>query len=120
MKNGFTLIELIVTIVIMALIGIVITTNMVGLFSEEEDKEYERFVQKLEEAACIYVETSWDDTKNDDCRASGNCTITVQELISKGYIDDKTKDPSTGEIVNSSKKIAVKWVSNVKTCKFEG
>ena len=122
MKNGFTLVELIVTIVIMALIGIVISTNMVGLFSDEEDKEYEKFVQKIEEAACMYVETASlneDSFNRIDCKKNG-CTITTNQLINKGYISDDLKDPSNDTLVagNSNYSVKVTWVNNVKTCKM--
>jgi prepilin-type N-terminal cleavage/methylation domain-containing protein len=115
MKNkGFTLIELIVTIGILVAIGLVISTNILGLFSQSEDNEYEEFVNRLNEAACMYVETSWDSTKRASCKTSNNCSVTINELISKGYIDDDEKNPSTGEIVSGS--VQVKWVNNEKTC----
>lgn len=119
MKNGFTLVELIVTILIMALIGIVISTNMVGLFSNEEDKEYENFVTKIEEAACMYVETASEDGFKSNCRKNG-CTITTNQLIKKGYISDDLKDPSNDTLVAGNDKYSVKvtWVNNVKTCKM--
>ena len=55
-NKGFKLIEIIVTIGIMALIGIVIATNMTGLLSEQNDEDYENFKRTLENSACIYVE----------------------------------------------------------------
>ena len=55
-KKGFTLIELIITIGVMVLVGLVIVTNMTGLFSKNEDQDYENFRKKIENAACIYAE----------------------------------------------------------------
>ncbi len=119
MKNnkGFTLIELIVTIGIMILIGLVIVNNMTGLFSNQEDKNYEEFVSQLQEAACLYVETS--EFKNDRaaCKANG-CNIKIQNLIEKGYIKDTLENPKTGEIVNGNQTVHVYWKDNVKTCEF--
>lgn len=119
-KKGFTLIELIITIAIMALIGIVISTNMLGLFSKQEDKEYEEFVNKIEDAACVYVETEFTSTERTNCRNHG-CIITMDNLIYSGYISEDLKDPNTGDkIINDLDRYQVKvnWVNNVKTCEI--
>ena len=123
MKNkGFTMIELIVTIGIMALIGVMIGTNMLGLFSSEEDKEYESFINKIQESACMYVETVFDSVERSNCRSNG-CTITIHQLIQKGYIADDLKDPSTGDKVldhANDFKVQVFWENDVKKCKING
>jgi len=116
MKNkGFTLIELIITIALMALVGIVISTNMVGLFSNEEDTEYENFIKEIEDAACVYIETTGTKTT---CRQNNGCKVTTNELISKGYIDEDLKDPTTNELVkgNDNYSVNITWVNNEKTC----
>ena len=121
-REGFTLVELIVTISIMALIGLMISTNMLGLLSDEEDKDYAAFVEKIEEAACVYVETVFSDTQRSNCRTN-SCTISIDQLISKGYIADDLKDPSNGEKVVDNKdkyKVKVSWINNVKTCEING
>lgn len=121
-KNGFTLIELIVTIGIMILIGLVIVNNMAGFLSKKNDREYESFKQKLEESACIYVETVFTSNERSNCRNHG-CSISVDSLIQRGYIEDTLKDPNTGELITNNKnkyKINVRWENNVKTCKMNG
>lgn len=121
-KSGFTLIELIVTIGIMILIGLVIVNNMAGFLSKKNDQEYENFKQKLEESACIYVETVFSSEERNNCKNNG-CTITVDNLIKRGYIEDSLKDPNTGELITRNKdkyKINVRWVNNVKTCRMNG
>lgn len=115
-KKGFTLVELIITIGLMALIGIVIATNMAGLFSKQNEEEYESFKKKLQDSACMYVELY---NKN-SCRTYG-CTITIDQLIEKGYIEDNLKDPGTGKLITEDKekyKVKVHWVDNVKTCEL--
>lgn len=121
MKNnrGFTLIELIATIGIMILIGLVIVNNMSGILSKQNDEDYKTFKKKLEDGACIYVETKWDDNKRKNCKLNNACSISVEELIKEGYIEDNLKDPSTGVLVTSNKdkyKVNVRWIDNVKTC----
>ena len=125
MKNnkGFTLIELIVTIGIMILIGMIIVNNMSGLLSEQNDTEYDNFKKNLEESACIYVETKWDTTKRSSCKSNNNCSITVDELIQEGLIEENLKDPKTEELITNNKNkynVNVRWVDNVKTCTMNG
>jgi hypothetical protein len=106
----------------MIIIGLVISNNVVGLFSQQEDKEYDEFVKKIEDSACMYVETVWDSTTRSNCKASNKCTVTIDELITKGYIDDNLKDPSTAEYVTDNKdayKVNVTWdKNNIKECKI--
>ncbi len=132
MKNnkGFTLIELIVTIGIMILIGMIIVNNMSGLLSEQNDTEYDNFKKNLEESACIYVETKWDTTKRSSCKSNNNCSISVDELIQEGLIEDNLKDPKETDPNDPKKglvtenqnkyKVNVRWVDNVKTCTMNG
>lgn len=117
-KKGFTLVELIITIGLMALIGIVIATNMSGLFSKQNDEEYEAFKKKMEDSACMYVELY----NKEACKVAG-CTISVEQLIKVGYIEDTLKDPSTGEFITKDKEkyqVKVSWKDNVKTCEMNG
>lgn len=119
-KNGFTLIELIVTIGLVAVMGVVISVNVLGLFSDQEDQEYNTFIKDLEESACMYVETAFTTEERSDCRKNG-CTITIDMLLKKGYIEDSLVDPSTGEKVVNNKnkyKVTVAWQNNVKQCKI--
>lgn len=119
-KKGFTLIELIVTIGIMILVGIVIVTNMSGILSKQNDEEYESFKKNLQDSACIYVETKWANNKRTTCKSQNNCSVTINELINSGLIEDNLKDPSTGEVINKNRTISVRWVNNVKTCTLNG
>lgn len=121
-KKGFTLIELIATIGVMVLIGVIIISNMSGLLSKQNDADFETFKKKLEDSACMYVETKFSSTERSNCKAHG-CTISVDNLITKGYIEDNLKDPSTGELITNNKnkyKVNVRWVNNVKTCTING
>lgn len=121
-KRGFTLIELIATIGIMVLIGIVIVNNMTGLLSKQNDEDYANFLKELEDSACIYVETKLTSEQRSDCRNSG-CIVEVTQLIETGYIEDTLKDPSNGDFVKDypdKYKVKVHWVDNVKTCEING
>lgn len=118
MKNnkGFTLIEVIATIGIMILVGLVIVNNMSGILSKNQDEEYKNFKKEIEESACMYVEV-----KKTDCITNRGCEVSIKELIENGYIADNLKDPSTNKkvIENENKyKVNVSWIDNVKTCRI--
>ena len=121
-KKGFTLIELIVTIGIMILVGLVIVTNMSGILSKQNDAEYESFKKNIEDSACIYVETQPNESSysKNNCRNNGGCNIPIKNLIETGLIEDNLKDPTTGNVIDRNKTVSVKWVDNVKTCKMNG
>lgn len=125
MKNnkGFTLIELIATIGIMILIGLVIVNNMTGVLSKQHDEEYKSFKKELEDGACIYVETKWDSSKRSNCKASNNCTVSIDELIKAGFIDENLKNPNNEEEIKNNQdkyKVKVYWTDNVKICEMNG
>ena len=111
-NKGYTLIELIVTLTLMILVGLVITANMTGMFSKEEDKSIENFKQELEGATCALIE-SIDYRKR--CRSG--CIISINELITSGYVDQDMKDPRTGvKVKDGNYSVSVVWNNNVKSC----
>ncbi len=115
-NKGFTLIELIATIGIMLLIGIVIVNNMTGILSKQQAQDYESFKKELEESACVYVETKWSSDERKQCKSSNSCFISVDKLIEEGYIAENLKDPNTGELLDANYKVVIQWINDVKTC----
>ena len=76
MKNkGFTLVELIITITLIAIISVSIGVSVTGLLSRQEDDQAEEFKKTISDAACVYAELNNITTTD---------TITVQELIDAG------------------------------------
>lgn len=114
-KHGFTLIELLVTISIMVMVGLVIVTNMSGILSKNEDEDYEAFIKKIEDSACMYIELKGDKK---GCRSTNGCSIPLSDLIKNGYIEENLKDPSTGNMIDKNETVSISWPDNVKTCKF--
>ncbi len=115
MKNkGFTLIELIITIALMAMIGVVIASNMSGMFSKEEDKSIDNFKKQLQDAACVLSESN-----SFKSRCQSGCTITMNDLITNGLIDENLKDPRNNKRVKETTyTVKVQYNNKVKTCTF--
>jgi prepilin-type N-terminal cleavage/methylation domain-containing protein len=117
-NKGYTLIELITTITLLVIVGLVISNNIIGLFSNQDEKELEELTNKIQDAACMYVETNWDSTKRVNCKYNNNCSITIDDLVSAGYLEEKLTNPETDEVISGS--VDVRWNDNVKTCVWNG
>lgn len=111
MKNkGFTLIELIVTIALMAALSVVVGLSITGMINNQDEKKLEHYKRRLENAACVYVETSG---------LTGNRNISIDDLIKKGLINKDLINPATGKTAEEEKSntVSVTWVNNQKECK---
>ncbi len=92
-EKGFTLIELIITIVIMALILILVMPSIVSLRRSSEEKQYEYYGDSLIEAAKVYVTKEGDDiTSLGTINFIGCVDITYQDLIDADLIEPFTSD----------------------------
>lgn len=99
--NGFTFAELIVIIALLALMAIIIGTNMVGLQGKQTEKNYNAIKEKFESAACMYIEKSVNASRKKSCKTSSSgCTINGKELYENGLIDGELIDPSTNEKID--------------------
>ena len=93
-RKGFTLIELIATIVIMALILIMVMPSITALRNNSEKRQYEYYGDSLVEAAKIFVNKEGEDiTSLGTLNFTGCIDITYQDLINsdliKPYSDEK-------------------------------
>lgn len=99
-KNGFTLIEIIAVIVILALILLIVTPNIIGLLNRSTDRLNETQQQQVLSAA-----RNWG-MKN--VTLEGNVPspslVTIKQLQQSGYLEDKDiKDLATKESIASTK-----------------
>lgn len=99
-RKGFTLIELIATIVIMALILIMVMPSITALVNNNGDKSYEYYGDSLMEAAEIFVGREGEDiTSLGTLNFTGCIDITYQDLINsdliKPYSDEKINCSNT-------------------------
>lgn len=109
-KNGFTLIEILLVIVLLAAISVTVGVSMNGMFNKEEDKKYNTYISQIEDAACVYAETHNIKT---------NTTITINNLIRDGLISKNLKNPKEDVVVendNTIKGVIIEWKNNEKKC----
>lgn len=88
MKNGFTMIELIVSIAIIMLLTVLVFPSIVKLNNETREKEYDAKIKIILSSA-----KEWGtDNLND---LSDECTnIFVRDLINGGYMDGDDEEKS--------------------------
>lgn len=111
-KNGFTLIEVLVVIVLLAAISVTVGVSMGDISQRNKEKEIDNYKTKIEDAACLYAEL-----KN----ITSTTTITVSELLDNGYLRKDIINPeSKNSIIDEENKIVtIIFENNEKKCEFE-
>lgn len=130
-KKGFTLIELIATIVLITLSSTIIVLNLQGSTSKEDNSLATKNNKQITEAACNAIDSlnakSIFGMKREECKNKGGCSVKLQTLISNGLIDGYATYDDTGSKINEQNRPAnytvnIKWVSEngfqKKTCEL--
>ena len=93
-RKGFSLVELIVTIVLLVVIGAIIIFNVANIGSTSKDTEYERFIAKITSAASVYADQN-PDVFDSLYVNKAFVYITLGDLIDEGLLDEKLENPYT-------------------------
>ncbi len=100
MKKGFTLIEL---LAILALLGVIILVTVPSIISTNktsQENNYKQFLETVETAAEIYIETHADNYENLKTTYNAVETIPIERLINGDYIDESITNPKTNKTLN--------------------
>lgn len=118
-KKGYTLVEIIAVIVIIALITTIVILNFDTSIGKNNNKKEEAFINDLEKAACVYIDLKENIAFKNTCYSSGTCTVTVGQLVTSGILSSDMKDPSTNSNVDQQLAVSVTWDNEgTKTCTF--
>ena len=109
-KKGFTLVEILVSIGLLALLGSVIAISLNKVFKDNNIKNYNEYVEKIKSSAMLYVNNTVDIIN--DLNDSSFKIITIGDLIDNGYLKDNIINPNTGETVDKNEKIKVSYDSD--------
>ena len=109
-KKGFTLVEVLVSIGLLALLGSVIAISLNRVFKDNNIKNYDEYVEKIKSAAMLYVNNTVDIIN--DLNDNSFKIITIGDLIDNGYVNDTLVNPSTDEKVGKEEKIQVSYDSD--------
>lgn len=107
-KNGFTLIELIGSIVILALIALVAFPSIVSVLNKEQGNIDSAVQDRIISGVSEYVYDNTDDFPkqlegNSSIRSNGN--VSYQTLVDNGYIDKSVGDKNC-EVKNDYVKVS--------------
>ena len=92
-KKGFTLVEILVSIGLLALLGSVIAISLNRVFKDNNIKNYDEYVEKIKSAAMLYVNNTVDILN--DLNDSSFKIITIGDLVDNGYLNDNLVNPNT-------------------------
>lgn len=114
-KKGFTLVEMLVVVGLIAILSTVVGVNVVGMLNDQRTNEQNAFKKKIEDAACIYADLSANKS-----RCTSGCNLTIGDLISSGLIAEDLMDSKNGVIVGSekNKSITIIYPNGEKTCTY--
>ena len=97
-RNGFTLVELLVTIALIGTLSVVVGVSVGNLITNQKYRSYDDFVQDLEEAACVFVQN--DNRTSELCQAYNSlCQVKLADLIKNGLIKKTMENPMTEKSV---------------------
>lgn len=105
-KKGFTLVELLGIVAIIAAILAFVVPSVIGMLKRDDEKEYQRFLDDISLATESYVQLNINEYPN-LAVTGGTYTITMQQLIENGYIKSNMINPRTDRKINASDTIQV-------------
>ena len=125
-NKGFTLVELIVVIVLIALVGTVVVINIVGMQSDEDSMTESRFEQRIASAGCTYIDMLSRVSEREAWKSDGaEHSVSLGALIDEGIVDGEAIDPKTNKKLSEERSllsVKIKWVNDggykKKICTF--
>jgi len=108
MKRGFTLVELIGTVVILGLIALLAFPPMLNMINNSKSEVSEATKSFIYTAAQTYV----NQNMNDFPKTEGKIyCITLRSLVREGLLTDNLKDVETNKNINLDNKVQIKYAN---------
>ena len=117
-KNGFTLVELLVTIVLLGVVTTVIIFNVTNISKNSKKTEYERFVASVKSSASVYADMN-PEAFQDLYVNKAFIYVTVGNLIDSGLVDEKIKNPYTNEKIKRDELVKASLDTTTAALTFE-
>lgn len=111
-NKGFTLIELIVVVAIIALLSLVLTPNVISLINKNKVNSYNDTIKSIEMAAATYV--------SDNRYGLGiTCTdnekkVTLKTLVEAGALTSIPTNPCTNGNFVDTEEVTITYYCNTK------
>ena len=99
-KRGFTLIEMMSVIIILAVIALIVTPLVIGSIKDSKQKLYDTQIENIVSAAKSYmIDLDLEDNET--------ITLTLNDLKKTGKVKKDIKNPKTGEEFNECMMVTV-------------
>lgn len=105
-RSGFSLVELIIAISLLASIGLLVGLNFNKIFNKEEQGNYEEFVNKIKSASDVYL-TSNNSLLKELNTNRGFIEVKIKDLKDAGLISDDLTDPKTGKMLDNNQIVLI-------------
>ena len=103
-KKGFTLVELIATIVVLALVVSISAYAITNIINSAKEKNYELLIKNIKDASeTYYQECKYSNNSGITC----NDNVTLQELVNYGYLKGNGTEDDKMKIVNPKNNIDI-------------
>lgn len=103
-RKGFTLVELLVTIILLGIVGGIIIYNMTSVSNSSKETEYERFVAKVKSAAAVYADLN-PEAFDELYVSKAYLYITIEDLVTNSLLDDDLVNPYTNEVIGFAERV---------------
>lgn len=123
-KKGFTLIETIMVIAILALLMLILVPNVITLINKNNIKSCQNLEASIKNAAKVYVANNKYQLRF-SCNASETTSIVkipIQNLIDSGDLklqNDNLVNPKNNSTIKQDKEITVKYDCNKKIFTYD-
>lgn len=98
-RKGFTLVELLVTIVLLGIIGGIVIYNMTNMSQITKESDYDRFIAEVKSASSVYADM-YPEAFNELYVSRAYIYITLNDLVMKGLLDEDLENPFTKEKID--------------------
>ena len=104
-KKGFTLVELIATIVVLALVVSISAYAITNIINSAKEKNYELLIKNIKDASeTYYQECKYKYSNNSGITCNDN--VTLQDLVNYGYLKGNgTEDNKIDNKIDNKMKI---------------
>lgn len=99
MKKGFTLVELLITLVLLGIIGAIVIYNMTNISRDTKENDYQRFIAEIKSAASVYADM-YPEAFNELYVSRAYIYITLGDLVNNGVLDEDKENPYTKEKID--------------------
>ncbi len=126
-KNGFTIVEILAVIVVLAAVMALVIPNLTESSSKAKNKLYDTKISMIEKAAILYAQDNYNLLVGNDTNITIIRTINSDDLITTGYYvadketdtDNKIIDPRTNQELNVDIEITINTINKKITAKVK-